>query len=271
MNTNYELTQIGLGDITFFCGEIMYTAPKGSFIRISLNNDILSKFRNNSKNYKKFCFDYIKFILSDYVIIELDLHNENYIKWVFKPDIAKRMLTDKNIKNQITKKFLSDKKINDITNYIVLFTKVRDFHKENFNSIKETFFKKINSLNKKILLLGERSISYSGEYLNHDKNMTYSLYDEYIKNINSEKIIDLTKDFYLADDINLKNILTDLNLISYSDKIILFGGGGFFCTSLFTNNLLSLNSSKNCEIFNHVLDKNVFLDSNNFLNNIPNE
>jgi hypothetical protein len=50
-------------------------------------------------------------------------------------------------------------------------------------SFSEKFFKHINSLDTKIMIIGEKTVKYSGEYAILGKNKVYSLYDEYIKNM----------------------------------------------------------------------------------------
>jgi len=98
----------------------------------------------------------------------------------------------------------------------------------------------------------------------------YSLYDDYIKNIQNEKILDLTKDDYVADNINVESIINDLTLISNSKKIIMIGGGGFWCTSLFTDKLISLNNEETIRKFNHELNHQIFESVDDFLKKIQN-
>ena len=100
--------------------------------------------------------------------------------------------------------------------------------------------------------------------------MVYSLYDEYIKNISSDKIIDLTNYDYSPNSISLKSIINDLTLISNSKKIIIIGCGGFFCTSLFTEKLLSINDDLILSQFSVESNKQVFKNVNQFLEVLQN-
>ena len=141
---------------------------------------------------------------------------------------------------------------------------------ENFKSFSEKFFNYINSLDTKIILIGEKTVKYSGEYAILGKNKVYSLYDEYVKNISTDKIIDLTNDDYSPNNISLENIINDLTLISNSKSMIMIGCGGFFCTSLFTDKLLSINDGTIFSQFSVESNKQVFYDINLFLTAIQN-
>ena len=134
----------------------------------------------------------------------------------------------------------------------------------------EKFFNYINSLDTKIILIGEKTVKYSGEYAILGKNIVYSLYDEYVKNIPTDKIIDLTNDDYSPNNISLENIINDLTLISNSKSMIMIGCGGFFCTSLFTDKLLSINDGTVFSQFRVESNKQVFNDINLFLTAIQN-
>jgi hypothetical protein len=150
----------------------------------------------------------------------------------------------------------------------VLFTKVRDYDKNNYNLISKKFYNKINEIENKIILIGERKIVYNEEYKQHGENKIYSLYDDFMTNINHNKIIDLTQEGYTENNFNLESIINDLTLISNSKQIIMVGNGGFWCTSLFTDKLLSLSSNTITQAFDSEFEKQIFFDSNKFINTI---
>jgi hypothetical protein len=87
-------------------------------------------------------------------------------------------------------------------------------------------------------------------------------------NINHNKIIDLTQEGYTENNFNLESIINDLTLISNSKQIIMVGNGGFWCTSLFTDKLLSLSSNTITQAFDSEFEKQIFFDSNKFINTI---
>jgi hypothetical protein len=56
----YEIKNIGLGDLTFFCGEMLLKLKKEDVLLIKLNEFTLSNYKKNSIEYKNFCINYIK-------------------------------------------------------------------------------------------------------------------------------------------------------------------------------------------------------------------
>jgi hypothetical protein len=237
---------------------------------IKISEKALVSYKNNSESYKNFCFDYIKYILKDYLVIECQLNEEMDVQWSFNSDFSNRMLSDKDIREHFKTKFSSGIINNDYSNYIILFTKVRDYERAGYELFSKEFFNIINNLNTKIILLGEKNVHYGTEYLIQGKNKIYSLYDDYIKNIHNEKLIDLTKDDYTEDNICVENVINDLTLISNSKNIIMIGGGGFWCTSLFTDKLISLNNEDTIRKFNHELNHQIFDSVEDFLKRIQN-
>jgi hypothetical protein len=113
--------------------------------------------------------------------------------------------------------------------------------------------------------LGEQKVLYNEEYKVHGENMIYSLYDDYIKNINPSKIIDLTKETFDFEEFSITNFLSDFKLINNSFFTIVFGGGGFFCSSLFTGKLLSLTNRKYESTYKSKSFPNIFSNGNDFL------
>jgi hypothetical protein len=266
----YNLSNIGLGDLTFFCGEMLFKLNKDDILKVKIDKKTLVSFRDDSESYKNFCFDYIKYILSDYLVVECEANEEVDVRWSFNSDYNHKMLSNKDVRQFIKTKFSSGIINDDHSNYIILFTKVRDYNRSNYELFSKELFKILNNLNTKIILLGEKNVHYDSEYSFHGKDVIYSLYDDYIKNIQNEKILDLTKDDYVADNINVESIINDLTLISNSKKIIMIGGGGFWCTSLFTDKLISLNNEETIRKFNHELNHQIFESVDDFLKKIQN-
>lgn len=264
----YDLSFIGLGDLTFFCGEMLLRLTKEDTLMIKINEFTLNSYRDGSKSYKKFCIDYVKFILSDYNVIECEPNVETDIRWEINYDYINRMFSEPTVRNILKSKF-SYKPVDTLSSkYVVLFTKVRDYSRGLFDGISNQFYSKLNNIDSKILLMGEKKVQYTGEYRHLGNNVVYSLYDEFIQNINSDKIIDLTQDDFAPDNISLENILHDLSIISNSKNIIMIGCGGFFCTSLFTDKLLSLSNKNICSQFTTELNSQVFLEHDKFLQSI---
>jgi hypothetical protein len=267
----YNLKHIGLGDLTFFCGEMILKLQKDDVLKVKIDEVTLNLYRNNSKEYKEFCIQYIKYVLSDYNVMEYDSkNNSTLLGWEIKSDSVIEMLNNDKVKNIVKDRFSSGKLKYDSTNCVILFTKVRDYHVSSYELISKEFWDKLNSIDTKYILLGERKIKYEGEYSIHGKELIYSLYDDYIQNIDSDKLIDLTENDFNAENINLENIINDLTLVSKSKKIVMIGGGGFFCTSLFTDKLISLYRDDLSNSFVNEVDKQIFVDFNKFLTQLEN-
>lgn len=264
----YSLEYIGIGDLTFFCGEMLLKLTKEDFLEIKISEFTLSTYRDNSESYKKFCVDYIKYILSDYNVTECQSETDRV--WEINYDYIGRMLSEPEVKDVFRKKFLSGTVNDDYKGHLILFTKVRAYAETDFKNFSVKFFELLNSLDTKIILIGEKRVNYSGEYAILGKNKVYSLYDEYIKNISPHKLIDLTNDDYSPNNISLQNIINDLTLIGNSKRMIMVGCGGFFCTSLFTDKLLSINENTIYSQFRVESNKQVFNDINLFLTAIQN-
>jgi hypothetical protein len=264
----YELKNIGIGDLTFFCGEMLLRLNKEDILEIQISQNSLNLYRDGSESYKKFCVEYVKFILSDFVVLECETKIER--TWEVNRDYIDKMLIDDRVKDIFKEKFSNDSINDEYKNHVVLFTKSRNFHLSNFQQHSEFFFNTLNSIDSKIILLGEKNVNYTGEYSIIGNEMVYSLYDEYIKNIDKNKIIDLTKDDYSSEGINLENIINDLTLILNSKKIIMMGGGGFFCMSLFTDKLLSLVNEEIFYQFQTEHNKQIFINFDDYIREIQN-
>ena len=66
----YLISVLGIGDLIFFCGTILLNHKKGETIEIHLSKNILKLYRDNSNEYEKFCYEYIKYFLEDYNLPE---------------------------------------------------------------------------------------------------------------------------------------------------------------------------------------------------------
>jgi hypothetical protein len=146
----YDLTFIGLGDLTFFCGEMLLRMTKEDTLMVNINDITLNAYRDGSKSYKKFCIDYIKFLLSDYNVIECEPNLEIDRRWELNLDYVDRMFSEPVVRNILKSKF-SDTLVETFdSNYVVLFTKVRDYNRVFFDSISKQFYSKLNSIDSKI-------------------------------------------------------------------------------------------------------------------------
>jgi hypothetical protein len=186
----YLINVLGIGDLIFFCGTILLNHKKGETIEIHLSKNILKLYRDNSNEYEKFCYEYIKYFLEDYNLKILSNPTDTNYVFEISSDICQKVINNDEVRIIIQNKLNNTQSKYD--NYIVIFTKVRDLNYDNFINSSKDFFNKINNFSGNIILLGEQEIKYTGEYEIHGKNLIYSIYDHCVKNIKPEKIIDLT-------------------------------------------------------------------------------
>ena len=266
MDRKYLVSNIGIGDLIFFCCSIILNHKITDTIEVKLSKNTLKVYRENSTDYKVFCEEYIKYFLSDYTVNFLSEDTPTNYNWEIDPD-----LYDKIFQNNLVIGKIKDKlnlQNNDYKDCIVIFTKIRDLHSSLFSIISEDFFNYINQSNKKVILLGEKEIKYSNEYSIHGKEKIYSIYERCINNIQKDKLIDLTTDIYEFNNFSLNSILNDINIINNSSETYVFGGGGFFCLSLFTGKLKSLTNSEYKTHFHSKYNQYIVSNTNEFIKNI---
>ncbi len=266
MSKKYLVKHVGIGDLIFFCGTILFNHKKGDTIEFCLSKEILGMYRENSQDYEKFCYEYVKYFLNDYEIKILPNESESNYNWIVDYDLFNKIINNAEVLNQIKNKLNIQK--TKYENYLVLFTKVRDLDKTNYFSVCDHFYDYINKFDGKIILLGEKNIIYKGEYAIHGKNKIYSIYDDCINKISEDKIIDLTTSVYDFKNFSLENILNDMSIISNSEKTFIFGGGGFFCLSLFTNKLVSLTNNLYKSAFYSKENLQIFDENEEFRKNL---
>jgi hypothetical protein len=267
MSRKYLISNIGIGDLIFFCCSILLNHEIGETIEIKISKNSLKVYRENSVNYEIFCKNYIEYFLSNYEIKFLTEGEANY-HWELDPDTY-----DRTFQNDFVVKTIKDKlnlKNDDYKDCIVVFTKIRDLHSSLFSMVSEEFFNYINQSDKKVILLGEKEVKYGGEYAIHGEQKIYSIYNKCINNINKDKIIDLTINIYEFNNFSLNSILNDINIIINSSETYVFGGGGFFCLSLFTGKLISLTNHDYKQLFYSKYNQNIFSEMNEFTNFLKN-
>jgi hypothetical protein len=117
--------------------------------------------------------------------------------------------------------------------YIVLMTKVRLYKKDLYaKAVKMGLWKKLSALSKryKIVILGEKQIEYNAEYMNQLDNV-YTIYDDIIKYIPKENIIDLSMPAWGKSAPSLSRLKKDMTIIAGAKYSISIGVGGNFVMS----------------------------------------
>lgn len=263
MKLRYRINNIGIGDLIFFCLYIIDKHEIGDTVEYCLSSSCIEQYRNNSQSYEKFCKSFISYFLSGF---NLKIISESDVNFNWSPDYdyLRNIISKPSLTNYIFNKLSIKSKDNNFKNHIVIFTKVRDLDYDNYKSVSYQFFEYINKLDRQIVLLGEKQLKYEGEYLIHGNTKIYSIYQDCIKYVKQDKLIDMTKSLYDFDDFSLENILKDYSFICNSYQTFIFGGGGFFCLSLFTNRLFSLTNKSYESYFNFQKDKNIFSNIDEF-------
>jgi len=211
--------RIGIGDIILAWAALENMKHKLNDIYIDVNWSILSAYKDNSENYKKFIQDLIQTLFTDnkYKLFTNKRGEEhtfddfrNYGIPAVLPKAAHLLCADYTLMD---------------AEYIVITTKVRQFDKKKFLSYKDHFIEIIKklSIKYKIVLLGEQEIEYGVEYSLYGVNHIYSLYD-YLKDINN--VIDLTTKVISSDNASLENVKKDCAIMHKARAVITVGCGG---------------------------------------------
>lgn len=220
---------IGIGDLLHLFAQLDSVKHLYSEINLAFYEPFFGGFRHDSKEYREFLDLFCKKLFSDkiYKFVSFDnqplrncstLLSQNGI-----PPIRPRL-----------KSLLTEPIENIYGDYLVVTTKTRQLSRTNFNNIKNIYFEILNKLTNKykIMILGEREIEYNPEYTYFSDEHIYSLYNDYINNLSSDKIIDLTipKLGVTAPDLN--QYLKDCSLMGNAKYNITLGIGGNFCTAV---------------------------------------
>lgn len=221
---------LGIGSLIYIKAMLDNVKENYDKIYVSPKTSLLDWIHPGKKDWYTFKDDLIKLFFSEspYIITK----DQSY------PDTDYVHLVNKDIKPVIPdlKKYLCigtlpDKLIEN--NYIVLSTKVRWFYKDFYHKTQEHgLYNVLTKLAKKyqLVIMGERVVERNAEYEPY-YNHTYSLYDDIIKNIPNDLIMDLTYSAYGISSPNLNRLQQDLYVMSKSKYSIILGIGGPFCQS----------------------------------------
>ena len=143
----YLINNLGIGDLIFFCGTILLNHKRGETIEIHLSKEIIKLYRNNSMEYEKFCYEYIKYFLEDYNLKILSNPTDTNYVFEISADICQKVINDDEVRVIIQNKLNNTQSNYD--NYIVIFTKVRDLNYDKYYSKGSTKveLKEYNSFN----------------------------------------------------------------------------------------------------------------------------
>lgn len=111
--------------------------------------------------------------------------------------------------------------------YIVITTKIRGLASSVFNSLSSEFWSALQQLSTKykIVVIGERNIEPNREYQN-PAVMISSIYDQIIRIVKPENLLDLTVPGFGITAPNLNQIRQDCLIMKEAKLVITFGIGG---------------------------------------------
>jgi len=122
------------------------------------------------------------------------------------------------------------KSLNLGSEYIVITTKAREFHRHQFDAIAPKTWEVFNKLSKKykIVILGERQVEQRKEY-DQLRIKPFGIYDDIIKNLPSDILVDLTVPALGETVSDLSKIQQDCLIMKEAKFVVNFGVGGNFC------------------------------------------
>jgi hypothetical protein len=138
--------------------------------------------------------------------------------------------------------------------YIVITTKLRYFDRPYFDTVSKELWNTLNKLatRYKIVVLGEREVERCQDYQFHGINKIYGIYDEIIKNIPADKLLDLTIPKLGITSPTLSQIQQDCLIMSEAKFVMMLGIGGNYCMAMAVANMISF------RIDNYPIDNDIF-------------
>ena len=127
---------------------------------------------------------------------------------------------------------------NNLKNYIVVNTKMRLFKKSEYIKLKDRFFNILRDASEKykVVILGERKLEYNEEYKTYGSELAYTIYDDILNSVPTNKILDMTVETLGNTVPSLDKIRKDCCILRDCKYSITIGYGGQFCLSMATAN-----------------------------------
>ena len=200
---NYIIEQSAIGDLLIFISFLCDNYSSDTIINIDIDKKSLEYWRSDSNNYYEFSKKFLNFICPNNISFIENLSGSlisvEHIKQMYLFNRKEFPLLD--LKNKFNNT-VDDSKI-------VLTTKIRYLNRSFFDSIKNDFFKIINSSNKSIILVGEKILEYLKETLTMRidwvDNMLFFIIDPKKQEFNIELLVDK----YDYPDVDIQEIDND--------------------------------------------------------------
>ena len=229
----------GIGDAIFYRGLFDQLKLKYDQINISfLKHFIITCRQGNVEQYWKFLNNFGRLIFSDkqFNLVEEDL------TYFYIDDLVTKFNLTPAIPD-LTLELCNPSYYNGLQKYIVITTKLRLVPRPYYEIIKEQLFLALKKLSEKyiIVVLGEREIELNNEYAGHGEHKIFSIYNDIIDNILTNRILDMTFKCMGITVPVLENIQNDCCIFRDAEFVINIGFGGPFCLSVATGNVMCLN------------------------------
>lgn len=226
MRTIETFIPIGLGDLIYVKAMLDPVKHNYDQIKISLHKELIKVFHGDSAGYGNFLDQLGQLFFSE---PPYDLGSE---RGIFRSP----MELASHYQLQLQKPNLIDllckgSPLELEEEYIVLTTKIRYISKDHLNAISGEFWQIINLLSQKykIVILGERMVEMNQEYLYHSAQHIYGIYDDIIRHVPADRLLDLTVPALGITSPELEKLQQDCLIMNKAKIVITLGVGGNFC------------------------------------------
>ncbi|HEY5267651.1 MAG TPA: hypothetical protein VII94_00775 [Candidatus Saccharimonadales bacterium] len=213
-------TALGIGDLIYLKAALDDIKDQHSEIKIHLALDLIGWSRRN--------VDYVYFISQ---LANLLFAGHPYQVVSEGPEF--RPMPDIYAEHNLQQSkpnlpILCDGKSLDIGKYIVMTTKNRYITRDDINFPQLWNVVQQLSQKYKVVILGEREVEMNVEYQGNTSRMVYSIYNDIIANVPTERLVDLTIPVLGITSPNMTQLRQDCLIMRDAVSIITFGIGGNF-------------------------------------------
>jgi hypothetical protein len=171
--------------------------------------------------------------------------------YVFNPTVYYPFYPNERIARELNSKpmkpnidHLAEGKSLDVKNYVVVATKVRQFHRDTFEQYKPKITEALRNLASRytIVVLGEREVEKTREYTAEcNKNLVWGLYDYLMETIPSDKVLDLSVEKLGIKVSPFPQFQQDCLIVREAKAAISLGiGGSYWINAGFSSHPISL-------------------------------
>lgn len=114
-----------------------------------------------------------------------------------------------------------------VPNYVAVHSKVRGWHRDNYEHIKPRFLEALRRINavRPLVIIGEKVLTETQESKYHE-GMMYSIYEDIMTATAGGAVVDSTFDEYGERPANWEQFRSDCTTMAYADGVVALGSGG---------------------------------------------